>query len=42
MPRTIVFTENAPTLPARHSQAVKAAGLIFASGTAPSIRSPGG
>lgn len=35
MPRTIVFTENAPVPPISYSQAVKAAGLIFVSGTAP-------
>ncbi|MBC7479843.1 MAG: RidA family protein, partial [Pseudorhodobacter sp.] len=35
MPRSIVFTENAPAPPASYSQAVRAAGLIFVSGTAP-------
>jgi 2-iminobutanoate/2-iminopropanoate deaminase len=35
MPRKIVFTANAPPPPATYSQAVKAAGLIFVSGTAP-------
>jgi 2-iminobutanoate/2-iminopropanoate deaminase len=33
--RTIVFTPNAPKPPATYSQAVKAAGLVFVSGTAP-------
>lgn len=35
MPRDIVFTPNAAKSPATYSQAVKAAGLIFVSGTAP-------
>ncbi|HET7041430.1 MAG TPA: RidA family protein [Gemmatimonadales bacterium] len=35
MPRQILFTPNAPTPPATYSQAVKAAGLIFVSGTGP-------
>ncbi len=35
MPRQIVFTSKAPKPPATYSQAVKAAGLIFVSGTAP-------
>jgi 2-iminobutanoate/2-iminopropanoate deaminase len=35
MPRQIVFTPNAANPPASYSQAVKAAGLIFVSGTAP-------
>jgi 2-iminobutanoate/2-iminopropanoate deaminase len=35
MPRKIVFTAKAPPPPATYSQAVKAAGLIFVSGTAP-------
>jgi len=35
MPRQIVFTSNAAKPPATYSQAVKAAGLIFVSGTAP-------
>ena len=35
MPRQIVFTANAAKPPASYSQAVKAAGLIFVSGTAP-------
>jgi 2-iminobutanoate/2-iminopropanoate deaminase len=36
MPRHIVFTPKAARPPATYSQAVKAAGLIFVSGTAPS------
>jgi 2-iminobutanoate/2-iminopropanoate deaminase len=35
MPREIVFTARAARPPATYSQAVKAAGLIFVSGTAP-------
>jgi len=35
MPRQIVFTPNAARPPATYSQAVKAAGLVFVSGTAP-------
>ena len=35
MPREIVFTDKAAKPPAVYSQAVKAAGLIFVSGTAP-------
>ncbi len=35
MPRQIVFTPNAARPPAAYSQAVKAAGLVFVSGTAP-------
>ena len=35
MPRQIVFTPNAAPPPAAYSQAVKAAGLVFVSGTAP-------
>jgi 2-iminobutanoate/2-iminopropanoate deaminase len=35
MPRQIIFTPNAAKPPATYSQAVKAAGLIFVSGTAP-------
>ena len=35
MPRQIVFTSNAAKPPATYSQAVKAAGLVFVSGTAP-------
>ena len=36
MSRTIVHTSNAAKPPATYSQAVKAAGLVFVSGTAPS------
>ena len=35
MPREIVFTTKAAKPPAAYSQAVKAAGLVFVSGTAP-------
>ncbi len=35
MPRHIVATPNAAKPPATYSQAVKAAGLVFVSGTAP-------
>ena len=35
MPRDIVFTDKAAKPPATYSQAVKAAGLVFVSGTAP-------
>ena len=35
MPRQIVYTSNAAKPPATYSQAVKAAGLVFISGTAP-------
>ena len=35
MPREIVFTDKAAKPPAVYSQAVKAAGLVFVSGTAP-------
>jgi 2-iminobutanoate/2-iminopropanoate deaminase len=35
MPRDIVFTPNAARTPPTYSQAVKAAGLVFVSGTAP-------
>ena len=35
MPRQIVYTPNAAKSPATYSQAVKAAGLVFVSGTAP-------
>ena len=35
MPRDIVFTDQAAKPPASYSQAVKAAGLVFVSGTAP-------
>jgi 2-iminobutanoate/2-iminopropanoate deaminase len=36
MAREIVRTANAPAPPATYSQAVKAAGLVFVSGTGPS------
>jgi 2-iminobutanoate/2-iminopropanoate deaminase len=35
MPRQIISTPNAAKSPATYSQAVKAAGLVFVSGTAP-------
>jgi 2-iminobutanoate/2-iminopropanoate deaminase len=35
MSREIIFTSNAPAPPATYSQAVKAAGLVFVSGTTP-------
>ena len=35
MARQIVFTSNAAKPPATYSQATKAAGLVFVSGTAP-------
>jgi 2-iminobutanoate/2-iminopropanoate deaminase len=35
MPRDIVYTPNAGKPPPTYSQAVKAAGLVFVSGTAP-------
>jgi 2-iminobutanoate/2-iminopropanoate deaminase len=35
MPRNIIFTPSAAKPPATYSQAVKAAGLVFVSGTAP-------
>ena len=35
MSRTIIATPNAPATPTSYSQAVKAAGLVFVSGTAP-------
>jgi len=35
MPRQIIATRNAAKPPATYSQAVKAAGLVFVSGTAP-------
>ncbi|WP_082572588.1 RidA family protein [Brevundimonas sp. Root1423] len=35
MPREIVYTPEAPEPPPTYSQAVKAAGLVFVSGTAP-------
>ena len=36
MPRHIIRTKDAPAPPPTYSQAVKAAGLVFVSGTAPS------
>jgi 2-iminobutanoate/2-iminopropanoate deaminase len=41
MPREIIFTPNAAAPPPAYSQAVKAAGLIFVSGTAPADPAPG-
>jgi 2-iminobutanoate/2-iminopropanoate deaminase len=41
MPREIVFTAKAAPPPASYSQAVKAAGLVFVSGTAPTDPSTG-
>ncbi|TAU31109.1 RidA family protein [Rhizobium ruizarguesonis] len=35
MSRTIIASSSAPAAPAAYSQAVKAAGLVFVSGTAP-------
>ena len=35
MPRDIIRTLNAPTPPATYSQAIRAAGLVFVSGTGP-------
>ncbi|MBK6424586.1 MAG: RidA family protein [Gemmatimonadetes bacterium] len=35
MPRTVIRTTNAPAAPPTYSQATRAAGLIFVSGTAP-------
>jgi len=35
MPRQIIYTPNAAKPPPMYSQAVKAAGLVFVSGTAP-------
>ena len=35
MPREVIFTRNAAAPPATYSQAVKAAGLVFVSGTTP-------
>ena len=35
MPRRIVLSPNAPAPPATYSQAVRAAGLVFVSGTSP-------
>ena len=42
MGRQIVFTSQAAKPPATYSQAVKAAGLIFVSGTAPHDPATGG
>ena len=41
MPRQIVHTSKAPNPPATYSQAVKAAGLVFVSGTSPHDRESG-
>lgn len=41
MPRNVVRTTDAPPAPATYSQAVKAAGLIFVSGTGPFERGTG-
>jgi 2-iminobutanoate/2-iminopropanoate deaminase len=41
MSRDIIFTQNAAKPPAAYSQAVRAAGLIFVSGTAPQDPSTG-
>jgi 2-iminobutanoate/2-iminopropanoate deaminase len=35
MPKQIILTPNAPTPPPTYSQAVRAAGLVFVSGTGP-------
>lgn len=35
MARTVIVSSRAPTAPPAYSQAVKAAGLVFVSGTAP-------
>jgi 2-iminobutanoate/2-iminopropanoate deaminase len=42
MPRQIVSTSKAAKPPATYSQAVKAAGLVFVSGTAPADPATGG
>lgn len=42
MPRQIVFTTKAAKPPSTYSQAVKAAGLVFVSGTAPIDPATGG
>jgi len=42
MPRHVVFTPEAAKPPATYSQAVKAAGLVFVSGTAPVDPATGG
>lgn len=41
MPRDIVFSPSAGKPPATYSQAVKAAGLVFVSGTAPTDSATG-
>jgi len=41
MARQIIFTSKAPAPPATYSQAVKAAGLIFVSGTPPTLPATG-
>lgn len=41
MPRQIISTSKAAKSPASYSQAVKAAGLVFVSGTAPHIPGTG-
>ncbi len=41
MTREIVLTDKAPKPPATYSQAVKAAGLVFVSGTAPADAATG-
>jgi 2-iminobutanoate/2-iminopropanoate deaminase len=41
MPRKIVYTSKAAKPPATYSQAVKAAGLVFVSGTSPADPSTG-
>jgi 2-iminobutanoate/2-iminopropanoate deaminase len=41
MPRQIIHTANAAKTPATYSQAVKAAGLVFVSGTTPLDRVTG-
>ena len=42
MPRQIVYTPKAAKPPATYSQAVKAAGLVFVSGTSPTRSLPAG
>lgn len=41
MPRQIIFTPKAAKPPATYSQAVKAAGLVFVSGTSPADATTG-
>lgn len=41
MPRDIVFTPNAAKPPATYSQAVRAGGLVFVSGTSPADAATG-